>query len=152
VTPTDLVLRPAEPGDAAEVALLYREARTAAVPAIPPSVHTAPQERAWLAARLADPGYEAWVAETDLLVGYALFTPTWLDHLYVRPGCTGQGVGGALLRTVQALRPHGLGLWAFETNHRARAFYRLHGFVEVERTDGSQNEEQAPDVRMVWPG
>ncbi len=27
-----------------------------------------------------------------------------------------------------------------------------HGFVELERTDGSANEEKAPDVKMAWPG
>ena len=40
----------------------------------------------------------------------------------------------------------------FEVNQPARGFYRRHGFVELERTDGSANEEHAPDVKMVWPG
>ena len=34
----------------------------------------------------------------------------------------------------------------------ARAFYRHHGLVELERTDGAGNEEKAPDIRMAWPG
>ena len=34
----------------------------------------------------------------------------------------------------------------------ARAFYARHGLVELERTDGSGNEERAPDLRMAWPG
>lgn len=46
----------------------------------------------------------------------------------------------------------GLTLWVFETNVDARRFYRDHGFVEVERTDGSANEERSPDVRYAWPG
>jgi hypothetical protein len=25
-----------------------------------------------------------------------------------------------------------------------------HGFVEVKRTDGSDNEERAPDIQYVW--
>ena len=29
---------------------------------------------------------------------------------------------------------------------------RRHGLLELETTDGSGNEEQAPDVRMAWPG
>ena len=37
-------------------------------------------------------------------------------------------------------------------NEPARAFYARHGLVELERTDGSANEEQAPDIRMAWPG
>jgi chorismate mutase len=39
----------------------------------------------------------------------------------------------------------------FESNPRARAFYARHGFVEVGRGDGSENEEGAPDVEMAWP-
>jgi chorismate mutase len=34
----------------------------------------------------------------------------------------------------------------------AREFYARHGLVELERTDGSANEERQPDVKMVWPG
>ena len=30
------------------------------------------------------------------------------------------------------------------------SFYRRHGFTEVRRTDGADNEEHVPDVRMVW--
>ena len=37
------------------------------------------------------------------------------------------------------------------TNPRARSTLR-HGLVALERTDGSANEEHAPDVKMVWPG
>ena len=40
----------------------------------------------------------------------------------------------------------------FESNVAARAFYARHGLVELERTDGSANEERRPDVRMAWPG
>ena len=57
----------------------------------------------------------------------------------------------ALLDLAKSLRPDGFGLWVFETNAGARRFYERHGLVEVERTDGSDNEERAPDVRMAWP-
>ena len=40
-------------------------------------------------------------------------------------------------------------LWAFQSNTGALRFYERHGFVAVEETDGD-NEERAPDVRMVW--
>ena len=44
-------------------------------------------------------------------------------------------------------------LWTFEGNHRARRFYEQRGFVAVEFTDGSRNEERTPDVRYQWkPG
>jgi chorismate mutase/GNAT superfamily N-acetyltransferase len=153
--PTDgsLRIRPAEPGESGDLAALYGRARLAAEPAMPPAVHTPEEDRGWFAARLDDDDHEAWVAEDDGgLVGYALATQTWLDHLFVEPGRQSAGVGSALLDAVKGLRPAGFCLWVFETNVRARAFYARHGLVELERTDGSGNEEKAPDVRMAWPG
>jgi ribosomal protein S18 acetylase RimI-like enzyme len=36
------------------------------------------------------------------------------------------------------------------TNTGAQRFYRRHGFVMAETTDGSGNEEHAPAIRFVW--
>jgi GNAT superfamily N-acetyltransferase len=146
---TDLLLRPATAADAEGVAEVHLAARRTA--SMPPAVHTEAEVRAWLADRLA--GDEAWVAEVaGEVVGYARFTATWLDDLYVRPTHAGTGVGSALLDLVKSLRPGGFSLWVFEMNHPARAFYARRGLVERERTDGSGNEEKAPDIRMEWAG
>ncbi len=53
---------------------------------------------------------------------------------------------------VKQQRPEGFCLWVFESNAPARAFYANRGLIELERTDGSANEEKAPDVRMAWLG
>ena len=152
-TPTDLVLRPALEEDGPRIGALYTATRVAAVPLMPPALHTAEEDVAFFTARVTDGEHEAWVAEEEgRLVGFALLTDTWLDGLYVHPDAQGRGVGTALLELAQSLRPGGLGLWVFETNAPARALYARHGFVEVERTDGSQNEERAPDIRMEWTG
>ena len=60
------------------------------------------------------------------------------------------GIGTALLDLATVLRPDGFGLWVFETNVAARRFYAARGLVEVERTDGADNEERAPDVHLRW--
>ena len=149
----DLLVRPAVPEDAEPLADLYGQARVAAVPLMPPALHTNAEDRAFFAARLARPTNEGWVAEADgELVGYALLDPVWLDHLFVRPEHTGQGVGTVLLDLVKSLRPNGFSLWVFESNTGARRFYARHGLVELERTDGSGNEEKSPDIRMAWAG
>ena len=153
MTAGDLTLRPATAEDADAIADLYTAARVAAVPSMPPALHTNAEDRAWFAARLADGEHEAWMAEDgDEVLGYALFTDAWLDHLFIRPDRLGDGIGLLLLDVVKSVRAEGFCLWVFEQNKRARSFYRRHGLVELERTDGSANEERAPDVRMAWLG
>lgn len=146
----DLLLRPATAADAGAVADVHLRARAAAP--MPAAVHTDTEIRAWLASRVSGPtGDEVWVAEVaGRVVGYARFTRTWLDDLYVDPDHSGRGVGSALLDLVKARHPDGFGLWVFVSNAPALAFYAAHGLVERERTDGSGNEERAPDVRMEW--
>jgi GNAT superfamily N-acetyltransferase len=160
VTSTDaledgaVLLRPAVPEDAAEVAELHLAARLAAVPLMPPPVHGDEEVREWLRGRVTAPaqGEETWVAEAEgRVVGYARVSRDWLDDLYVAPAWTRRGVGSALLQLVMALRPGGFSLWVFETNTPAQAFYAHHGLFPAERTDGRDNEEKAPDIRMVWP-
>jgi GNAT superfamily N-acetyltransferase len=152
VTPTEpaeVLLRPATADDADAIARVHLEARSAAP--MPPLVHPEDDVRRWLGERLAVD--EAWVAEAaGEVVGYARFTATWLDDLYVLPTHAGAGIGSALLDLVKSLRPAGFQLWVFEMNAPARRFYARRGLVERERTDGSANEERAPDVRMEWPG
>lgn len=157
----DLTLRPATGDDAAALAELFVSARAAAYPAMPPSIHTPEECGHWFREVLGlEPrttpmpaGRETWVAERDGdLVGYAVVDPSWLDSLYVRPDLTGGGLGAALLDLVKGLRPGGFGLWVFETNTRAQAFYRRHGLVVVRRTDGTDNEEHEPDLEMAWLG
>ncbi|MDH2416689.1 GNAT family N-acetyltransferase [Nocardioides sp. CER19] len=151
-TPTELLLRPALPDDGPLIAALYTATRAAAVPHMPPAMHTAEEDVTHFSALIVDGEHETWVAEQDgRVLGFAILTATWLDGLYVRPDAQGRGVGTALLQLAQALRPDGFGLWVFESNTPARALYERHGFVETERTDGSGNEEKAPDIRMNWP-
>jgi chorismate mutase/ribosomal protein S18 acetylase RimI-like enzyme len=155
----DLALRRGTTHDADVLAELFLAARSAAFPAMPPTIHPPEEVHTWFR-ELLDPGHpghgpeqEAWVAEQDgEIVGYLVVTPEWLDSLYVHPDVTGQGIGSVLLDLVKGLRPDGFGLWVFQSNVAAQRFYRRHGLVEVERTDGSGNEEQAPDIKMVWPG
>jgi ribosomal protein S18 acetylase RimI-like enzyme len=136
--------------DALAVADLYTAARVHAVPQMPPALHTNEEDRAYLARKLAEPDVEVWVAEADgEIVGYAQCTPTFLDGLYVAPERKGQGIGSLLLDVVDATHPDGYELWVFESNDGARRLYERRGLVVVERTDGTGNEEKAPDLRMA---
>jgi chorismate mutase/GNAT superfamily N-acetyltransferase len=149
---TDLVLRPAGPDDVPGIARVFLDARAAAVPAMPPHVHTPEEVHAYHHERLAA-REELWVAGTGSeVVGYCHVVGDWLDAIYVAPDRTGRGIGTALLDLVKSLRPDGFALWVFVSNEPARRFYGRHGLVDLERTDGTGNEERSPDLRMAWPG
>ena len=68
--------------------------------------------------------------------------------LYVASGARGRGIGRVLLADAMASVAEG-GLWCFQANQAARAFYAAMGLSEVMMTDG-ENEEGLPDVRLEW--
>jgi GNAT superfamily N-acetyltransferase len=154
VTPTEpevVGIRQATADDAQAIADLYTEGRVHAVPQMPPALHTNAENRVYVARRVGEPEVTMWVAERDgELLGFATCTSTFLDSLYIRPDLTGQGLGALLLDVVEATHPDGYELWVFVSNVGARRFYERRGLVEVERTDGSSNEEKSPDIRMAW--
>lgn len=147
---TEASVRSATTADLAAIAEVYLVARAAA--AMPPGIHPADEVRTWVSAWDLTQR-DVWVAEVDgVSVGFANLTQTWLDGLYVIPSAQRSGIGSTLLDLAKAVRPDGFGLWVFEMNRPARAFYRGHGLLELERTNGSANEEHAPDLKLVWPG
>jgi GNAT superfamily N-acetyltransferase len=147
---TDWLIRAALPGDADAVADVWLAARRASVPSIPPPVHTEPEVRSWVRDVLL-PLRELWVVEVrSHVVAMLALDELWVDQLFVLPEYGGQGIGTGLLDLAKALRPGGFGLWVFESNLGARRFYERHGLVEVARTDGSENEEGAPDIHYAW--
>src|SRR5437879_1793133 len=52
-----------------------------------------------------------------------------------------RGSGIKLLAIAKELHPHGLTLWTFQENARARRFYEARGFLASEFTDGLHNKE-----------
>jgi GNAT superfamily N-acetyltransferase len=152
VPPTELTLRPALAVDLPQVAAVHIAARDAAYPSMPRTLHPPREVMAWVASWDLSV-FSVWGAFSgEELVGYARFDDVWLDDLYVVPEAQGAGVGSALLDVVKAERRAGFRLWVFESNQPARGFYRAHGLVELEHTDGSGNEEKEPDLVMAWPG
>ena len=118
-----------------------------------PLEHRTPgQVRAWIGSLLDRPG-ELWLAcrEQEVL-GFLLMRGSWLNLLFVRPERQGSGVGAGLLDLVKALRPQGFGLRVYQANTRAREFYRRHGLIELESTDGSSHDDDEPDLQMAWLG
>ena len=126
-------------------------ARHANVPQIPPMVHTDSEVHEWFAT-IVVPEQEVWIALTDQSIDGVLVTsPGWIEHLYVALGRVSAGIGSALLDHAKTQAGGPLDLWTFAGNVGARRFYERHGFVEVDRTDGD-NEEGAPDIRYRFTG
>jgi GNAT superfamily N-acetyltransferase len=138
--------------DARAAADLYLRAREAALRAgsMPAGVHDDDDVRGYFASHIVE-DWELWVAEQDgALAGILVLDGDFVEQLYVEPGLTGRRIGSALLAVAKRERPRGLRLWAFQTNTGARRFYERHGFIEVRRTDGRDNEERAPDVLYAY--
>jgi GNAT superfamily N-acetyltransferase len=138
----------ATPGDASEVAAVFRRSREAAMPWLP-MLHTPDEDLDFFRSQLS--GHRSWVAQAGgQVAGFAVAGEGWLHHLYVEPDLRGRGMGSALLDEAKDAFPTGLRLWVFERNAAARVFYEARGFLEVERTEGAGNEEKEPDVLMRW--
>lgn len=146
----EVLIRPMEPADTDEAAAVWWRSRHARDSQVPASIHTEAGVRRWFADVLLPDG-DTWLASNEgRIIAVLTLDGNDLDQLYVDPGAAGQGIGSTLVELAKDLRPGGLALWTFQSNTRAQAFYRHHGFTEVRRTDGADNEEGLPDVRMVW--
>ena len=77
--------------------------------------------------------------------GFALRDAGFITALYVARDARSTGIGTRLLEVAAGDRD--TKLWTFQANMPARAFYERHGFSEVTRTDGD-NEEALPDILL----
>ncbi len=110
-------------------------------------LHTPAETRAFFRDALF-PRCEFWGIGTPLQ-GFIALAPGWVEQFYVLPPAQGRGIGDALLRHAQS-RQRELRLWTFQRNAPARRFYERRGFVAIDETDGSGNEERDPDVLYRW--
>lgn len=142
-------IRVAVPDDADALTSLFLAARRQAMPWLP-EVHS-DVETLWWMGNVVLRELSVRVATQDgAIAGFAAIQPGWLDHLYIAPARQRAGLGTLLLAEARRIGGDPLRLWVFQRNLAARAFYRRHGFVEEELTDGAANEEREPDVRMIW--
>lgn len=144
------VLRPAEPSDGRAIAEIYLESFRATLPHIR-LVHSDDDVREHFATTVTNDLVTCVACEDATVVGFtALTDDDHVDHLYLRPACTGRGIGAQLLAWAKQQRPSGLQLFAFQANTGACRFYERHGFAVVDLDDGARNEEGEPDVLYRW--
>jgi ribosomal protein S18 acetylase RimI-like enzyme len=141
-------VRRARDDDAAAVADVFLAARAPMTYA--PVAHDADDVRREFGAIVIG-RHEVWVAEQDgRVVAFAALSAEELEHLYVEPRVQGRAIGGALLALAKERRPDGFRFWVFQQNEGARRFYERHGCGLIRETDGSANEEHAPDALYEW--
>ncbi|MBR7111807.1 MAG: GNAT family N-acetyltransferase [Clostridia bacterium] len=112
----------------------------------PAVLHSIPRSHLEHTAKIVldgSPFADIYVFERDGAVwGYGLLAFThsqeagglvcWLEEIYVRPECRGEGVGGAFLEFVKATVPAARYRLEVEPeNVRVKALYRRHGFEEL---------------------
>ena len=145
----ELMLRPARPTDASDVAEIFLAAYAEMRPYVR-DVHTDDEIRAWIGDVVLHEN-EIVIAEVDgRPAGFAALVADLLGHLYVHPDLQRRGIGDVLLARVKELRPRGFRLWVFQRNTGARRFYERQGLRLVKLTDGSGNEEREPDALYEW--
>jgi ribosomal protein S18 acetylase RimI-like enzyme len=147
------VIRPADQTDADAITSVFLASRAAAMPYLP-RLYDDEQTGAFIT-HVVLPQCRVWVAESSQIgevVGFAALEDDLLEHLYLRPDFQRQGVGTQLLDEARAASPAGLTLRVFTRNTAARAFYKRHGFDQLDENDGSRNEENEPDMTYTWSG
>ena len=113
-----------------------------------PKLHSPDQDLGFLQHMIAT--QKVTVARLDPVpVGFMSLDLAEITCLYLAPPARGQGIGTALLDHAKFAAPR-LDAWTFQANTAARRFYAREGFVEAYLTDGAQNEERLPDVRLIW--
>lgn len=150
------MFRPATDTDAEQVASVLLASRNAFV-AFAPLAHADDDVRAWVANVLIPRGgVSVAVARSshEGVVGMMAVARQdgvgWIDQLYLHTSVVGRGIGTRFI----ALAIESLGspvrLYTFQENAGARRFYERHGFRAIAFSDGSDNEEQCPDVLYEW--
>lgn len=92
---------------------------------------------------------EVLVLRAPSVAGFLARQDAEIDALYLAADARRQGHGRALIGTVKRQCKE-LRLWTFQANLSAIRFYEAQGFVEIERTEGSGNDESLPDIRLQW--
>lgn len=113
-----------------------------------PKLYTEVENIAFCGAMI-DRGWVTVAEEEGRIVGFLARDGEEICALYLLREVNGKGIGAALLDAAKA-QCQRLTLKAFQDNTGARKFYKREGFVELRRGDGSDNEENLPDVEFLW--
>ena len=113
-----------------------------------PRLHSGAEDIGF-AGYMIDKGWVTVAGRSSEVEAFLACDGSFVNALYVLSAARNSGLGTALLQHAQASND-ALQLWTFQANEGAQRFYETHGFREVERTDGAENDENLPDIRYLW--
>ena len=145
---TSTAIRRLTPADASDIARVHRASFDDRLPWLS-GIHTPDEDLAYFRDTVCATCVLWGGFEGHRLIGFIAFRDGWIDHLFVAPEHQGVGLGTRLLDQAKVAQSR-LRLWTFQRNDGARNFYESHGFVQIDITDGSGNEEREPDVLYEW--
>ena len=98
---------------------------------------------------MIDRGWVTLATANEQIEGFIARDKTEIHALYLSQKCIGKGVGSQLLNDAKTASKQ-LELWTFQAATKAQQFYLRQSFIEIDRTDGSGNDEKLPDIHYVW--
>ena len=113
-----------------------------------PRVHSRAEE-IHFASRMIALGWVRVARIDSAMVGFLARDRHDIIALFIHSGAQRQGVGSVLVQDAKQSKAH-LTAWSYVQNTQARSFYRSEGFIEDQRTDGSQNDLKLPDIKYIW--
>jgi putative acetyltransferase len=147
---TVFALRRLTPADASDIARVHRASFDDRLPWLS-GIHTPDEDLAYFRDTVCATCVLWGGFEDQRLIGFIAFRDGFIDYLYVAQDKQMMGLGTRLLDEAKAAQSR-LRLWTFQRNDGARNFYERNGFIQIDITDGSGNEEREPDVLYEWSG
>lgn len=112
-------IRLAEKQDADAIAAVFTRSRS--LLSFLPKLHSSEEDQNFVEHVVMTENTVLVSIENGRLCGFIAFGKEWIDHLYIDPNHTGQGIGADLLRAATA-EAHTFKLWTFQRNEGRDAF------------------------------
>jgi ribosomal protein S18 acetylase RimI-like enzyme len=145
--------RSATPSDAEAVAQVYLSSRKEFL-SFAAIAHSDEAVYQWIRDVLIPSNQLTVVVQDNKIMGMMALSTTdgtgWIDQLYLHPDAVGQGIGSKLIEQAKAELSSPIRLYTFQANQGAIRFYERHGFKAIRYSDGSENEENCPDILYEW--
>ena len=147
---SEVILRPYQPGDEAEVIAVWHRSGIAAYPFLPTWPSFTLEMAGDMFRKVIQPACLIWVGVANgRITAFLAMKGSYIDRLYVDTPEWRKGWGQRLLGLAKQLSSAGLELHTHQENRPACDFYETAGFEAV-KFGISPPPESAPDIEYHW--